>query len=347
VIHSPDMDVSAFLRRGTTVTAGEMGPLEALLDSGLLASADGAVDVRADILRAGPMTLRALEAKVTVADGGVVVDPVRARSVGGAVTGSVRLDPGTSPPRLTVAFKAPAFAAGPLVQRIATVKAFGGVASIAANLSTTIGTPEAMLAKLEGDALLAMGEGRLTLEPYEAPFTADATGPAGIVGLMAAKGTRDVPIECIASRVKVSGGVARSDGFVLLSRDARVKGDGDIDLATGRMALRFIPEARDGPLLLERPVSLSGAVDAPALTLAGGSARRAHDGALAFFPLRRFFTGLAANPAANACLRALPPPPRKRKASGRPIAQRTALPVSRAAAPSPPPSSPSVAQTPE
>jgi hypothetical protein len=196
-----------------------------------------------------------------------------------------------------------------------------------------------MLAKLEGDALLAMGEGRLTLEPYEAPFAAEVTGPAGIVGLMAAKGTRDVPIECIASRLTVDGGVVRSDGFVLRSRDARVKGEGDIDLATGRLALRFIPEAREGPLLLGRTVSLAGPADAPVLTIAGDSAGGKRTGTLSYFPLRRFFSGLAANPAANACLRALPPPPKKRKASGRPIAQRMERHVHRSATP-PPPSEP-------
>jgi len=329
-VQAPGMDLSGFLRRGTTVTAGEMGPLEALLGSGMLGLADGTVDVRSDVLQAGPMTLRDVQARIVVADGGMAVDPIRARSVGGALTGSARLDTGTSPPRLSMVLRAPAFAAGPLLQRIGSVKAFGGVASIAANLSTTIGTPEAMLAKLEGDALIAMGEGRLTLEPHETPFATHVTGPAALIGLVAAKDSQDVPIECVAGRMKVAGGVARSDGFVLLSRDARVKGEGDVDLASGRIDMRFIPEARNKPLLLERAVSLAGPLSAPVLTLERDSAGGKSAGTLAFFPLRRFFTGMAANPAANACLRALPPPPRRHKAPGRPIAQLPAPPVSRA-----------------
>ncbi len=334
-MQTPGMDLSAFLRRGTTVTAGEMGPLEALLGSGMLDLADGSVDVRSDVLQAGPLTLRDVAARIVLADGGMVVDPIRARSVGGALTGSVRLDAGTSPPRLSMVLRAPAFAAGPLLQRIGSVKAFGGVASIAANLSTTIGTPEAMLAKLEGDALIAMGEGRLTLEPHETPFATHVTGPGALVGLVAAEDSQDVPIECIAGRMKVAGGVARSDGFVLLSRDSRVKGEGDVDLASGRIAMHFIPEARNKPLLLDRAVSLAGPLGAPVLTLESDSAGGKAAGAMAFFPLRRFFTGVASNPAANACLRALPPPPRKRKEPGRPIAQLPDRPVSRADAPSP------------
>lgn len=318
-IHAARTDISAFLRPGTTVTAGEVGPLEALLGSRLLELADGTADIRSDIVQAGPMTLRDVEARVAFDKGGIAIEPIRARTVGGAVTGSVQLDAGVSPPRLTAVLKAPAFAAGPLVQRIASVKAFGGVASVAANLSTTIGTPEVMLAELEGEALLAMGEGRMTLEPHETPFADHVAGPAALAGLVAAADSQDVPIECIAGRMIVVGGVARSEGFVLLSRDARVRGEGSVDLTTQRMALRFIPEARNKPLLLERAVSLAGPLDAPVVTLDGDAGKGG--GAMALFPLRRFFSGVTANPAANACLRALPTPPRKRKEPGRPIAQ--------------------------
>lgn len=320
-LHAPDVDLSE-LASGPAAAA-EPGLVQAVADSGLLTLVNGTADLSADRVDAGPVTLRDAEAHLTLKDGALVVAPLRGQSAGGPIRASFRIDARAVPARLSVSVKAPMLAIGPALQQLDTIEAFGGIVSFAANLSTVAGPPEKMLAGLHGEALLAMGEGRLTLEPYRTPFAVSPAGLGGLVGLLAAPGRRDVGIECLAGRVTVDGGVAHSDGFVLVSEDAKVKGEGTVDLRDGRVALRFTPEARNGALLVGSPVALGGELRAPVVTEEPALAHRASMSDVALYPLRRFFAGLGANYDANACLRSLPPVPHRRaRLRGEPIAQR-------------------------
>ena len=304
------------------VLSREAGLVEALVGSGVLAMVDGTADIRADAVRAGPFLLHDAEAHIVIEDGDLLAEPVRARAAAGAVEGSFRVAGKSSPPRLSLSLKAPALAVGPALQHLGTVKAFGGVVSATVNLSTVAGPPETMLGALEGEALMAMGEGRLTLEPYATPFDVSAEGLGGVVGLIAADGRQDVAVECLAGRMTVEGGLATTDGFVVLTEDARLKGEGTVDLRTGRLALRFTPEARGGKLIVAEPVTLGGSVAEPRLSVERDAAKTPAFSDVALYPIRRFFAGLTADPAANACLRGLPPTPRKRVLPGRePVAE--------------------------
>jgi AsmA family protein len=331
-LHAADINLSE-LASGPSAAA-EPALIQALADSGLLTLVDGKADLTADTLAAGPVALRDAEAHLTVKDSALVVSPLRGQSAGGPIEASFRIDGRSVPARLSLSVKAPTLAIGPVLQRLDTIEAFGGVVSFAANLTTVAGPPEKMLAGLQGEALLAMGEGRLTLEPYRTPFAVSPAGLGGLAGLLAAQGRRDVGIECVAGRVTVDGGVARSDGLVLVSEDARIKGVGSVDLRDGRVALRFTPEARNGALLVGRPVALRGALGAPMLTEEPAAAHRASMSDVALYPLRRFFAGLGAGSGANACLRSLPPVPHRRtRLRGEPIAQRPQTSVQEAGIP--------------
>jgi uncharacterized protein involved in outer membrane biogenesis len=319
---------------GAVVLSREAGLVEALVGSGVLAAIDGRADIRADTVEAGPLTLRDAEAHVVLKDGDLLVEPLRGRLADGSIEGSFRVAGTASPPRLSLSLKAPALAIGPALQRLGTVKAFGGVMSIAANLSTIAGPPETMLAALQGEALIAMGEGRLTLEPYATPFDVSAVGLGGLAGLLAADGHQDVTVECVAGRMTVDRGIATTHGFVVLTADARLKGEGTVDLGSGRLALRFTPETRGGNLIVGAPVLLGGAFAEPQVSIEPAAVRASGISDVALYPIRRFFAGLAADPAANACLRGLPPAPRKRALPARePIADARRSDVQEAAAP--------------
>jgi len=332
-LHAADIDLTGLAPTPMPAPAvpvglgGEFGSVDTLMAHGVFAMATGTAAIRTDTLRLGAATLRDVDAKLVVNDSGFVIKPFRARAVGGALEGGIRVDTKTSPPRMSAFVKAPAFSVGPLLQHFGTIKAFGGVASIAANLTTVIGPRNAMVAALEGDALIAMGQGRLTLEPYEAPFEERVTGLGSLAGLLAAEGHQDVAMECVAGRMTIDGAVARSDGLVLQSADARVKGEGTLNLATGGIDLRFIPEARGGRLLIARPISLSGSLGSPDVKLEAATRKGFALSDTALYPFRRFFAGLGTNPGANACLRALPPVPPKRRRVDGPIAQRPTVPA--------------------
>jgi len=330
-LQTPLIDAASLVRAVVSSDGGAaLGPIEALAGSGAFASADGAVSLHANAVRVYDARLSDMDARIVLKDGAVAVEPVSAHSIVGKIAGGIRIDTAASPITIAANLKAPAFSPGPLLQRTGTIKAFGGVASLAVKLSTVLGQPDAMLAALEGDALLAMGSGRLTLEPVELPFAENAPGLGLLAGLAVAEQRRSVPIECVAGRLAIEGRTARSDGFVLKTPDARVKGEGTIDLANGALALRFIPDARDAALLVGQPVLVGGTLAAPEARLDPAGARSPTISDAALYPIRRFFAGLMANPSANACLRALPPSPPKRGTRGRPIAQR---PVGAAPAP--------------
>ena len=334
------IDLSA-LFSGASSEDGPAGPggpglVEMLTASGLLAAADGEATLRVGTLRIGPLALREAAARLVLADGGIVAAPVRAESEYGPLEGSIRFAGEASPPRLFVSVKAPALAVGPALQRLGTVKAFGGVMSVAASLGAVAGPAEAMLRSLEGEALIAMGEGRLTLEPHAVPFDLAAAGFGGLVGLLAAEGRQDVAVECLAGRLAIEGGVAETDGLVVQTADARLKGEGSVDLAAGRLALRFVPEARGAPLIVGEPVAVGGSFAAPRLSAERGAAEAQAFSDTALYPIRRFFATLGTDPAANACLRSLPAPPRKRPVPGRePVAEAPVRGVQEAAVPRP------------
>lgn len=320
-----------------TPLAAGTGLVDALAASGVLTALDAAVDLKADAVRLGPLTLRDAAAHLAL-DGGVLrADPVRAETAAGAIAGSLRLDGEAVPARLALSLKAPRLALGSALQHLGTVKAFGGVVSVAADLTTVAGPPDKMLAGLAGEALIAMGEGRLTLEPQAAPFDAPGAGIGGLVGLIAADGRQDVALECLAGRVTVQAGIATAAGFVLVSEDARVRGEGTADLNTGGLALRFAAEATGGALRVDRPVSVGGTLAAPVLALEPAARRSAQWSDTALYPIRRFFAGLGTGAAGNACLRGLPPVPKKRVLPiGKPIVQHPAPGVQEAVArPSP------------
>jgi hypothetical protein len=330
-LQAEDIDLTPF--------AAGTGLIDALTASGILSALDGAADLTADAVRLGPLVLREASAHVALDAGVLRADPVRAETAAGAVTGSIRLDGDAVPATLALSLKAPKLAAGPALQQLGTVKAFGGVVSVSADLTTVAGPPDKMLAGLAGEALIAMGEGRLTLEPQAAPFDAPGAGLGGLVGLIAADGRQDVALECLAGRVTVQAGVAAADGFVLVSEDARVRGEGTADLNTGGLALRFAAEATGGALRVDRPLSVGGTLAAPVLALEPAPRRSAQWSDTALYPIRRFFAGLGTGAAANACLRGLPPVPKKRVLPvGKPIAQHPAPGVQEAVArPSPAP----------
>jgi uncharacterized protein involved in outer membrane biogenesis len=322
-----------------TPLAAGAGLIDTLAASGILSALDGTADLEADTVRLGPLVLREASAHVALDAGILRADPVRAETAAGAVAGSIRLDGEAVPARLALAFKAPKLAAGPALQQFGTVKAFGGVVSLAADLTTVAGPPDKMLAGLAGEALIAMGEGRLTLESQPGPFDAPGAGLGGLVGLIAADGRQDVALECLAGRVTVQAGVAAADGFVLVSEDARVRGEGTADFNTGGLALRFAAEATGGALRVDRPLSVRGTLAAPVLALEPEAARAAPWSDTALYPIRRFFAGLGTGATGNACLRGLPPVPKKRALpAGNPIAQRPAPEVQEAVVrPSPKP----------
>jgi hypothetical protein len=156
----------------------------------------------------------------------------------------------------------------------------------------------------------------------------------GLAGLLAADGHQDVTVECVAGRMTVDRGIATTHGFVVLTADARLKGEGTVDLGSGRLALRFTPETRGGNLIVGAPVLLGGAFAEPQVSIEPAAARASGISDVALYPIRRFFAGLAADPAANACLRGLPPAPRKRALPARePIADARRSDVQEAAAP--------------
>ena len=307
---------------GSAAAADELGPLQGLASSDLLRLVDGKLAVDIKLVRLGSVSLGDFKATMTLADGVLVADPVTAKSSAGPLRGTFRVDGGETPPVIMTTMKAPALTIGPWLQNIDTVKAFGGVAYAVLSAATVLGTPETMLAALEGEALFAMGEGTLTLETRHRATDRTVTEMGDLAGLFAARDRQSVSIECAASRLAVADGVARSDGFVVISSDARVKGEGTVDLTSGELLWRLTPESRGEPLAVERVVAIGGVLGRPIVSADAASDDGLSDTSL--FPIRDFFSGLAKSSAANACLRSLPPVPKKkqRRYRSRPIAQQ-------------------------
>lgn len=303
------------------------------LSPGALSTVSGRIGLTVDTLSMGPGTLHNVVSTIRLKDKVLSSDRVAARLADNALSGSFALDLRAPVPVISASLKAPGFNAGPLLQQLPSIETFDGLVAVSAQLSSTGATASEWVANVRGEALLAMGRGRLRVaDPAAGHFDFGSGGPSMLAGMLVAREEGDAKIRCAASRIVLQEGLAQSVGTEIHSDAAHIRGAGTIDFQEGRYALRFVPASRGQDLLVPTPVSIGGRLADPTLSTdpVAGNRRLALGGGLS--PLRRWFDGVVRKSSANDCLKAIPRSPEKRrtvKRKPRPSAQpvRPARPV--------------------
>ncbi|SEL06742.1 AsmA family protein [Roseateles sp. YR242] len=116
--------------------------------------------------------------------------------------------------------------------------------------------------------LLATADGRMVLYWTQGTVSHLIVEAAGLdvaqaLGVLI-RGDKDLPVQCGIADLKVKDGRVTPQPMVVDTRDSLVRVDGDISLATERMALRAKVEPKDfSPLTLRTPIKVEGTLSDP------------------------------------------------------------------------------------
>ncbi|MCG8544545.1 MAG: AsmA family protein [Alphaproteobacteria bacterium] len=272
-----------------------------------LTATNGRAQITAQSVRLGAVMLHDVRADLHLKDGALVVEPFVAQIDNSGVEGRLHFDAKPTPAVAALEIRTSAFTPGALLQRLDGVRAFDGTLTATADLRFKGDSMAALLASLEGEVLIAMGPGRISLEaPNNAAIDPSQLGVPGLFGMLVAANRHDAAIVCAAQRIRVRNGVVRSAGAKIESEFAHVTVTGQIDLPAERYALRFVPRTKGQALAVGKPVALGGPLWEPTLQVETQAARGGSGLTSTWRPLRKFFESLQGGGKQNACLKSLP-----------------------------------------
>ena len=302
-----------------------------------LKAANGRAQITVQSVKLGAVMLHGVRADLHLKDGTLVVEPFLAQVENSAVEARLRVDARPTPPVAALEIKTSAFTPGALLQRLDGIRAFDGTLTATADLRFKGDSMAALLASLEGEVLIAMGPGRVSLDASNnAAIDVDRLGASGLFGMLVAADQHDAAIVCAAQRISVRNGVVRSAGAKIESEFAHVTVTGQVDLRAERFALRFVPRSKGQALAVGKPVSLGGTLREPTLRMESQAVRGGSGSTSTWRPLRKFFESLQSGGKQNACLKSLPrTASRAKKAPRRPQQAQRPVPVAPPAASAP------------
>jgi hypothetical protein len=267
-------------------------PLEALK------AADGVVRFNGRSVVLEKVTLDNVAAVLTIKDGRLVVDPLKAGVMGGNVAIKADVDGGMPTPAVALSVTSRQVEVGSLLHLLQVSDVLsGGKADLDLNVTGNGNSVRAIMAGLDGTTRLVMGPGRIN-NRFAKLLLAD------LVGVITFSGSGDSSnLNCFVSDFGIAKGKASSKALVLDTNGATILGSGNIDLASERLNLRFDPNAKQASLAsLAVPVKVGGTLASPSVTPDPGAIAKNVVGAVAGAPQGVFgaLAGLTGSKAAAA-----------------------------------------------
>ena len=276
---------------------GRVFPADPLPLDGLKAL-DGVVRFNGRSLVLEKVTLDNVAAVLTIKDGRLVIDPLKAGVMGGNVAIKADLDGGMPTPAVALSVTSRQVEVGSLLHLLQVSNVLsGGKADLDLNVTGSGNSVRAIMAGLDGTTRLVMGPGRID-NGFAKLFLAD------LVGVITFSGGGDSSnLNCFVSDFGIAKGKASSKALVLDTNGATIVGSGNIDLSSERLNLRFEPNAKQANLAhLAVPVHVSGTLASPSVTPDPGAIAKDVVGAIAGAPQGIFgaLAGLTGSKAAAA-----------------------------------------------
>ena len=235
---------------------------------------DARISFTGDTVQAMKLPLEHMEAKVTLQDGHIKVDPARLDVAGGKVetrvdlsapsgvlNGDLDLTSAQRPARQAAGRRSRSMSARSRWKRRASVRS-------AARPSFTIegNSIRDMAAAADGELAVIMGGGQINALIIEAL----GLDVGEILAVLAAGGEEKesgmVPVQCLVSRFEVQDGVMTTRALVLETSDSTVTGSGTIDLGQETLDLTLLAHPKDASVLTaSTPVTLTGTFRDPTI----------------------------------------------------------------------------------
>ncbi|MBW8269796.1 AsmA family protein [Caldovatus aquaticus] len=186
--------------------------------------------------------------------------PTAGRREGGALSLTLGVEARQDPPAVSLAARAPDLDLAGLLAAFGQPPRAAGRLWLAADLRGRGRDTRALAATLDGGLGLAATEGEVEaalLEPVLAPLRRSNLPLPPLPARIA--------VSCLALRVAVEDGVARSQAMLLDSAIGRFGGGGALNLRDESLALRLLPDIRAAGVAVRAPVHVAGTLAAPRL----------------------------------------------------------------------------------
>lgn len=225
-----------------------------------LKEVDGEFTWKVGTLVRGGSSAQDVTVAVTMKDGVLNLNNLRAQIEGGTIAATGSLKPVKDSAALAIKLNADGIQSSPLLhmmglQEVLTV----GRVDIALDVTGPAASLRDLMAGLNGTASFATGAGSVR-DSFAKLLLAN------LFGLMT-PGGQGAPITCTAGRFDIRKGIATTRGTVVDTPSAIVVGAGNIDLRNERIDMRVDPKSRDVSLAaIAVPIRVSGPLASPSVT---------------------------------------------------------------------------------
>ena len=222
-----------------------------------LRSLDAVVQMKAERVEAPRLPIEAIDTRLRLQDGLLLIEPLDVSIAGGHMTGNIRLDARRNP----IATRTNLRLRGVELPRLLPRVAPEGIGRIAgrARLEGHGNSVAGMLATADGDLGVVMGPGRISNLTLELAGLDVAEAVRFLVGK-----DKTVPVRCAYTELTVADGVAKTRSLAFDTTDTVIVGSGTIDLRDEKLDLELKPRPKDiSPVSLRGPLEVTGTFKDP------------------------------------------------------------------------------------
>jgi AsmA family protein len=221
-----------------------------------LRSLDAVVQLKAEHVDAQKLPIEAIDGRMQLEDGLLLIEPLDVAIAGGHMTGNIRLDARQNPIATQTDLRLQDVEVPKLMPRI-NPKGFGRIAG-QARLAGRGNSVAKMLATADGEVGAVMGSGEMS------NLVLELAGLDVAESLILLLKDKTVPVRCAYTDLAVADGVATARSMALDTTDTVVVGSGTIDLADERLDLELKARPKDiSPVSLRGPLDVDGTFKDP------------------------------------------------------------------------------------
>ena len=233
--------------------------------------ADATVTLSAAELVTRVAKLNDVAATVALADGVLLVNPMRGTLAGGVIDGALTLDAAVAVPTVSLTLNTMRLDVGRILQDTTSTDLVRGTAALDVALTGQGQSVAAIMGTLDGHARLLMGEGQLRATGFDALIG----GLSEIVGGLFSHDAEWTPLNCLAADFAIADGIATNRALLIDTDKILVTGEGEINLGTEVLDLKISPRSKSPTLTISAPVRIGGTLAAPEIGVDKlGAARR-------------------------------------------------------------------------
>jgi uncharacterized protein involved in outer membrane biogenesis len=225
---------------------------------------DAKLQFDAKTVEVGGASLEDATLNLSVEDGHLTVSLFRGRLAGGALDGSMKLNTRARPAAVSAKLTLDKLDVGRLAKDMHIANDVEGHANFKADVSGAGHSVAQIMAGLDGETSLVMGEGRMKTGSLNTLIG----GPTQVLGDIFAGGSKGyTTVNCAVVRFPIKKGVATAQPMVLDTDLAQFVGSGTVDLGDEKIDLLVKPEPKKPTINTAVPVRVGGTLAHPKYSL--------------------------------------------------------------------------------